>query len=97
MKTSSFIVSLCAFVSLSGTVHAVPSADAVTAQASPVKGSMLVSADGARLAPVYRLGTDGSLQIILEGKMLTVPATTLSTAGGRLTTTLTKREVLALR
>jgi hypothetical protein len=46
---------------------------------------------------VYRLGADGSLQIILEGKMLTVPATTLSTASGRLTTTLTKREVLALR
>jgi hypothetical protein len=97
VKTSSFVISLCAFVSLSGTVHAVPSIDAAPAQASPVKGSMLVAADGARLAPVYRLGADGSLQIIIEGRMVTVPSATLSTASGRLTTSLTKREVLALR
>jgi hypothetical protein len=57
---------------------------------------MLVAANGARLAPVYRVGTDGSAQIIIEGKMVTIPAATLSMAGGRLTTSLTKNEVLAL-
>jgi hypothetical protein len=57
---------------------------------------MLVAANGARLAPVYRVGADGAAQIILEGKMVTVPAATLSMAGGRLTTSLTKNEVLAL-
>jgi hypothetical protein len=57
---------------------------------------MVVTSNGARLAPVYRVEPDGSAQIILEGKLVTIPATTLSMAGGRLTTSLTKSEVLAL-
>jgi len=57
---------------------------------------MLVTANGARLAPVYRVGADGSAQIILDGKMVTVPASTLSSVDGKLTTSLTKSEVLAL-
>jgi len=57
---------------------------------------MLLAANGARLAPVYRVGADGAAQIIIEGKMVTVPANTLSMAGGKLTTSLTKNEVLAL-
>jgi hypothetical protein len=96
VKSSSFVVSLCALVTLSGAVEAAPSADGAAAQASPAKGNMLVAADGARLAPVYRLSADGSPQIILDGKMVTVPAATLSMASGRLTTSLTKREVLSL-
>jgi len=86
-------VSLCALVTLSGAVLSVAAAEE---SVSPVKGSMLVAANGARLAPVYRVGPDGSPQIIIEGKMVTIPATTLSMAGGRLTTSLTKNEVLAL-
>ena len=96
MKSSSFVVSLCALVTLSGVVHAAPSAEGATAQASPAKGNMLIAADGSRLAPVYRLGPDGSPQIILDGKLVTVPAATLSMTSGRLTTSLTKREVLSL-
>jgi len=57
---------------------------------------MLIAANGARLAPVYRVGPDGSAQIIIEGKLVTVPATTLSVTDGKLTTSLTKNEVLAL-
>lgn len=97
MKKSSFMVSLFALVAVSGAACSVALADEAQAQVSPVKGSMLVAANGARLAPVYRVGPDGSAQIILEGKMLTVPAATLSMTGGRLTTSLTKNEVLALR
>jgi hypothetical protein len=96
VKSSSLIVSLCAFVTLSGVVHAAPSTEGAATQASAAKGNMLVAADGARLAPVYRLGPDGSPQIILDGKLVTVPAATVSMASGRLTTSLTKREVLAL-
>lgn len=96
MKSASFVASFCALISLSGVVRAAPSAEGATAQASAAKGNMLVAADGARLAPVYRLSADGSPQIILDGKLLTIPAGTLSMASGRLTTSLTKREVLAL-
>ena len=96
MKRSRSVVSLCALVTLLGTVHVASSADAGSAPVGAVKGSMLIAADGARLAPVYRVGPDGSPQIIIEGKLRTIPATTLSLSSGRLTTSLTKREVLAL-
>ena len=96
MKKSSFVASLFALVTLSGAVYSVSAAEEAQAPASPVKGSMLVAANGARLATVYRVGPDGSAQIILEGRMVTVPAATLSMAGGHLTTSLTKNEVLAL-
>lgn len=104
MKRSLVVVSLCAFVSLSGAAFAdsfnvsSPSTSS-EAGAGPVvatKGTMLVSANGSRLAAVYRVGADGSPQIIIDGKLVTVPATTLSVSGGRLTTSLTKAQVLAL-
>jgi hypothetical protein len=48
------------------------------------------------MARAWRVGPDGSAQIIIEGKLVTVPASTLSMSGGKLTTSLTKNEVLAL-
>jgi hypothetical protein len=60
------------------------------------KGQMMVTANGTRLAPVYRVTGDGSAQVILDGKMVTIPASTLSATDGKLTTSLTKSEVLAL-
>ncbi len=70
---------------------ATPAASALTS----AKGKMLVAADGARLAPVYRVVDEGA-QIILDGRMVTVPANTVSLAGGKLTTSLTKGQVIAL-
>jgi hypothetical protein len=93
VKRSSFVVSLCALAALSGVAQA---SDSAAAPVSAVKGNMLIAADGARLAPVYRVGADGSPQIILDGKMVTIPAATLSMTSGKLTTSLTKREVLAI-
>src|ERR1700757_3134219 len=85
VKRSSIVASLCAVVALSGAAFAQAADEAAAAAASAVKGSMLVAANGARLAPVYRVGADGSAQIIIEGKMVTIPASKLSMAGGRLT------------
>lgn len=106
MKRSSVLLSLCAFVTLSGTAFAgdafnvsSPSSSSPEGTAAPVsavKGSMLISANGSRLAQVYRVGADGSAQIIIDGKLVTVPASSLSVSGGKLTTSLTKAEVLAL-
>jgi hypothetical protein len=107
VKRSSLVLSLCAFVALSGTAFAddafnvspsssSPSPEGTAAPASAVKGTMLISANGSRLAQVYRIGADGSAQIIIDGKLVTVPAATLSISGGKLTTSLTKSEVLAL-
>jgi hypothetical protein len=64
---------------------------------TPVKGKMLVAANGTRLGLVYRVTPDGSVQVIVEGKMTTIPGSTLSIANGELTTSLTKNAVLSRR
>lgn len=74
---------------------------AVDAAQSPAtatisKGKMLTASDGARLAIVYRVTADGP-QIILDGRMVTVPANTVSIADGKASTSLSKSQVLALR
>ncbi len=62
--------------------------------ASPaVQGTALYSEDGHRLGTVYKVGDDGSAKLILEGKLVTIPAGSLSDVGGKLTTTLTKSQV----
>jgi hypothetical protein len=74
-----------------------PPADAGASGGVAAKGQMLIASNGARLGSVYRVGADGAAQIIIDGKMVAVPASTLSVADGKLTTSLTKSQVLALR
>jgi phosphohistidine swiveling domain-containing protein len=57
---------------------------------------MLVASNGTRLGAVYRVGVDGAAQVIMDGKLVTIPASTLSAVDGKLTTSLSKNEVLAL-
>jgi hypothetical protein len=106
VKRSLVVASLCAFVTLSGTAFAdafnvsstsASSQEGTAVPLSAVKGSMLIAANGSRLGAVYRVGNDGSAQLIIDGRMITVPAATLSMSGGKLTTSLTKSQVLALR
>lgn len=60
-------------------------------------GKMLLTASGARLGAVYRVTDDGSAQLIVDGKMVTVPAATLSVVDGKLTTSLSKSDIRKLR
>lgn len=62
--------------------------------ATEYKGKMLYTASGDRLAAVYRVGADGAAQIILNGKMVAVPAASLAAADGKLVTNLSKRDLL---
>jgi hypothetical protein len=62
-----------------------------------VPGKMLNDANGGRLALVDRVDQDGSAEIIIDGRLVTVPAATLSVVGGRLMTSLKKPQVLALQ
>jgi hypothetical protein len=94
MKTS-YLVAITAILATATAMAQDPTADAAAAS-GVTKGKMLVAANGARLGPVYRVGADGSAQIIIDGKMVTVPATTLSSVDGKVQTSLTKSEVLAL-
>ena len=90
MKKLLLVGLLCGFAAL-------PAAAQNTANASgATKGELLFDAGGRRLAPVYRVTDDGSVQIIIEDKMVTVPGSTISNAGGKLTTSLTKPQVVEL-
>lgn len=86
MKKLQFVVLMAALATL----------PAMAQEKVAEKGKMLVAADGARLGAVYRVSDDGSAQVIIDGKMVSIPASTLSTADGKLTTSLTKHEVLAI-
>ncbi len=86
MKKLQFVVLMAALVTL----------PAIAQEKVAEKGKMLVAADGARLGAVYRVSDDGSAQVIIDGKMVSIPASTLSTTDGKLTTSLTKHEVLAI-
>jgi hypothetical protein len=92
VKKSWLAVVMCAFI--------LPAAAQGTSEAAAAsvteKGKMLIAANGARLGAVYRVGADGAAQIIIDGRMVTVPANTLSSVDGKLTTSLTKSQVLAL-
>jgi hypothetical protein len=81
-------------LALAATAQNASIADGTAAVAE--KGKMLVSSNGARLGSVYRVGPDGGAQIIIDGKLVTVPASTLSNVDGKLTTSLSKSEILAL-
>jgi hypothetical protein len=93
MKNSWFPVVVCGLMLTAGGLAAAKDDAASTVAA---KGKVVVAADGARLGTVYRVGSDGAVQIIIDGKMITVPASTLSSVDGRLVTSLSKHEVQAL-
>ncbi len=69
-------------------------APADAAAATPVVGNMLYSADGKKLAPVYKLDSSGAPQVLIDGQLLTVPVSTLSAVNGHVETSLTKRDLL---
>jgi hypothetical protein len=95
VKTSWLVALTCALVTLTATAENA-SSGAGSAAAAVEKGKMVVASNGARLGPVYRVGPDGSAQIIIDGKLVSIPASSLSSVDGKLTTNLTKSEVLAL-
>lgn len=73
---------------------AVQLSSAAAVSATDYKGKMLYTASGDRLAAVYRVAADGAAQIILNGKMVVVPAASLAAADGKLVTSLSKRDLL---
>ncbi|MCT2398773.1 hypothetical protein [Novosphingobium mangrovi (ex Huang et al. 2023)] len=73
-----------------------PVREVTEAAAEPVQinaGMMLYSSAGYRVAPIYRVTADGSPQLILNGRLVTVPASSLSVVDGKVTTALTKSEI----
>ena len=61
------------------------------------KGQMIYSSTGKRLGQIYRVTAEGNPQVVLNSRLVTVPASTLSTAEGKISTSLTTRELLKSR
>ena len=59
-----------------------------------IEGKMVYGTNGQRLAPVYRVNTDGSVQLIIEGRLVTIPATVLSEVNGKLTSSESKADLV---
>lgn len=76
------------------------SAEAPAAEApAPVearRGQMVVTAGGIRLGSVSRVNSDGSPRVIFEGRVITVPVSSLTLEDGRLVSSLTRAEIAAL-
>jgi len=88
-----------AFAAAVAMTAALPSAAVAAAEeAAPAvsvsAGQVIYDAKGYRIAAVYRVTAEGDPQVIINGRLLTVSASTLSVVDGKLTTSLTKREVV---
>jgi hypothetical protein len=94
------LATLATFALVPAAVHAAEASQSVraaAADATPFKvteGKMIYGTKGERLAPVYHVNSDGSVQLIMEGRLLTIPGTALTSVNGKVTSTLTKSEIL---
>jgi hypothetical protein len=70
---------------------------AAAAPQAIVEGKMIFAADKQRLGSIYKVSGD-SVKVIVEGKMVYLPVSTVSVAqNGRYVTSLTKADVLRAR
>lgn len=67
--------------------------EATAANVNAVAGQMIYGSNGQRVAAVYRVTASGAVQVILDGKLVTVPSDTLSDVNGRLSTSLTRTQL----
>lgn len=99
VKKSCVLALMCVFMAAPAAAENAAAPAATSSKAPAVVatvGQMLHASNGGRLAPVNRVTTDGSVQIIINGKIVTVPISTLSMPNGELTTSLSKNKVLSL-
>ena len=81
-------------VSLLIALAALASAPLAAQTANVVVGKPIFATDGKRIAVVYRVIADGSVQVIIEGKLFTIPVATITLNGGKQQTSLTKKELV---
>lgn len=61
--------------------------------AAQFAGKSLYGPKGERIAAVYKVTSAGVPQVIINGEIRSVPASSLSVAEGKLVTSLTKKEI----
>ena len=93
MKKFGLIVALSALLPVCALSTAVVAAEP-SALAKVLVGKLLYDADGKKLAPIYKLDANGVPQILLAGKVVTVPMSSLTEVDGKFTTKLTLRDLM---
>jgi outer membrane scaffolding protein for murein synthesis (MipA/OmpV family) len=76
------------------TSQSVRASTEAAASVNAIAGQTLYGANGNRVAAIYRVAADGRVQVILDGRLITVPGSTLSEVNGKVTTSLTKSDLL---
>lgn len=99
MKKTLILMSLALLssTSLMFSVDAAFASEKGTLAAAPAVGKMLYSTGGKKLAAVYKISASGAPQLLLNGKLVTVPAATLTEVNGKVETSLTKKELTSRR
>jgi hypothetical protein len=96
VQRSSFIALFSLLATVAVAAQESTATNSAPTTVSAAAGKMLLASNGTHLGLVYRVSPDGSAQLIIDGRLVTVPVTTLSTVDGKLKTSLTRSEVLAL-
>ena len=96
MKKTLILLSL-ALLSSSSLMFSVDAAFAAEAATAPAVGKMLYIAGGKKLGAVYKISASGSPQVLIDGKLVTVPAASLVEVNGKVETSLTKKELTSKR
>lgn len=92
-KIAAIALIAAALGAIPSAVFAGEAADGSTAQVEIKRNAMLYNSEGKRLARVYDITRDGDPQVILNSKLYTIPASTLSIVNDKLTTSLSKRDI----
>lgn len=71
----------------------IAAAQEAPADVAQFTGKSLYGPKGEKIAPVYKVSAAGVPQLIIDGKLVSVPSGTLSVADGKLSTSLTKKEL----
>ena len=79
-----------------GVLAALVSAPLAAQTATIVAGKPLYANDGKRIGIVYRVTSDGTVQLILDGKLVSIPAASITSANGKFQTSLTKKDLASV-
>jgi hypothetical protein len=63
-------------------------------QVAQFAGKPLYGPKGEKIGAVYKITSSGIPQLIIDGKLVSVPASSLSVSDGKLTTTLDKKQLV---
>lgn len=94
MKKFGLIVALSALLPVTALVGATTAVAEESALAKALVGKLLYDIDGKKLAPIYKIDGSGAPQILLDGRAVTVPMSSLTEVDGKFTTKLTKRDLM---